>query len=51
MEDAPSGETSPTIDLSDQIALEGLVDVLFASADAKAFEAMNQIRSRITGAN
>lgn len=51
MEDAPSSETIPAPDLSDQIAIEGLVDALFDSADARTFGVLNAIRNKVTGAN
>ena len=51
MEDAPSGETSPAPDLTDQIALEGLVDALFERADTITFGVLNAIRGKVTGAN
>lgn len=49
MEGVPSSEAEPALDLSDQIAIEGLVDTLINRADERTFNVLNQIKNRVTG--
>ena len=47
MESLPQPDSSGFIE-EDKLALEGLVDIMFAESDAKIFETLNEIRKKIT---